>query len=348
MRKAFQELFLSNPCAMILVAADTEEVINVNDSFMALTGYDRKVVTGQKIDILGEMISIKDFTRLKKLLIHNQSVQGYQCRFTIQPKRTGTALINVRYLTIQKKITVLITIVDVTENAELRDHIDRLSCLNLVGQLAASIGHEIRNPMTTVRGYLRFMQKKLDFTGYDEQFTMMIQELDRANAIITDFLALAKNRVNGFAIQNINDIIQDISPLMEAMASEMGHYIIFDLGQVPNFLLDKIDIHKALINLVKNGFEAMDGKGTVIVRTYKKEDCIILQVEDEGKGIPKEIVDKLGTPFYTTKEKGTGLGLSVCNEIANRHNATLEIKTSAAGSIFSLAFPCKEYIKKKA
>jgi two-component system, sporulation sensor kinase E len=341
MKKAFQELFLYNPCAMILVAVNTETVININDSFVALTGYDRTDIVGQPLDWLAKMISPIDFSNVRKLLINNQTVKGYQCKFTMQAERTGCVKIDVNYLTLDEGAAVLITLVDVTENVELKDHIERLSCLNLVGQLAASIGHEIRNPMTTVRGYIRFMQRKSDFSRYNEQFSMMIRELDRANEIITDFLALAKNRVNGFAVQNMNDIIADISPLIEAMASELGHTVEFDLKQVPDLLLDKIDIHKALINLVKNGFEAMDRKGKIIVRTYREESCIVLQVIDEGQGIPSEIVKKLGTPFFTTKEKGTGLGLSVCYQIANRHEAALDIRTSHTGSIFSLKFPYK-------
>lgn len=341
MKKAFQELFLYNPCAMILVAVNTERVININDSFVALTGYDRAEIVGQPLAWLAGMISPSDFSNVRKLLIKNQTVKGYQCKFTMQAQRTGNVKIDVNYVTLDGGAGILITIVDVTENVELKDHIERLSCLNLVGQLAASIGHEIRNPMTTVRGYVRFMQKKPDFSSYTEQFSMMIRELDRANEIITDFLALAKNRVNGFAVQNMNDIIADISPLIEAMASEMEHTIEFDLQLVPELLLDKIDIHKALINLVKNGFEAMERKGKIIVRTYKEENCIVLQVIDEGKGIPSEIVEKLGTPFFTTKEQGTGLGLSVCQQIANRHEAILDIKTSQVGSVFSLKFPFK-------
>nr|WP_255710837.1 ATP-binding protein [Pelosinus baikalensis] len=237
---------------------------------------------------------------------------------------------------------LLLTVVDISETIELKQHIERLSCLNLVGQLAASIGHEIRNPMTTVRGYLRYMQRKSIFSGFAEQFSMMICELDRANEIITDFLTLAKNRVNGSAMQNLNKIVEDIGPLMEAMGSEIGHSIEFVLQPIPDLLVDKIDIHKVLINLVKNGFEAMDDKGKVVVSTFKEENCIVLQVMDEGKGISKEVLEKLGTPFFTTKEKGTGLGLSVCYQIAARHNALIDIQTNTAGSTFSLKFPYKK------
>lgn len=339
MENAFMELFLSSPCPMVLIAADTQKVIKVNDNFMMLAGQDRGTILQWRVNRLREMISPEDFNNIRNSLRYHQSVENYECKFNVKSKNGSMALLNIKYLIWKEQKMILVTVVDISETIELKNHIERLSCLNLVGQLAASIGHEIRNPMTTVRGYLRFMQRKPNFGEYTEQFSMMIRELDRANEIITDFLALAKNRVNGLAIQNINEIIEDIAPLMEAMASELGHSIEFALQLVPNILVDKIDIHKALINLVKNGFEAMDSKGKVVVRTYKEENSIVLQVVDEGKGIPIEIVEKLGTPFFTTKEKGTGLGLSVCYQIAARHNALLDIKTSTTGSTFSLRFP---------
>ncbi len=339
---AFNELFSSSPCPMVLIMADTQKVIKVNDRFLVLTGYDRRAILSWNVNRLRKMIFPEDFNSIRKSLRYNQSVKDYKCKFNVRSQDGRMALITIKYLLWNRQKMILITVVDISETIELKSHIERLSGLNLVGQLAASIGHEIRNPMTTVRGYLRFMQKKPNFSEYTEQFSMMIRELDRANEIITDFLALAKNRVNGLAIQNINEIIEDISPLVEAMASEIGHSIEFSLQPIPNILVDKIDIHKALINLVKNGFEAMENKGKIIVKTYKEESYVVLEIIDEGEGIPKEIIEKLGTPFFTTKEKGTGLGLSVCYQIAARHNALLDIQTSAAGSIFSLRFPSQE------
>jgi two-component system, sporulation sensor kinase E len=336
---AFSDLFFSSPCPMVLIAADSQKVIKVNDKFVMLAGHDRGEILEWHANRLREMISLEDFKNIRKSLRYHQNVKDYKCKVNVRSQSGRIVLLSIKYILWNNQKMILVTVVDISETLELKNHIERLSCLNLVGQIAASIGHEIRNPMTTVRGYLRFIQRKTNFSEYTEQFSMMIRELDRANEIITDFLALAKNRVNVLAIQNINEIIEDIGPLMEAIASEIGHSIEFDLQPVPNILVDKIDIHKAIINLVKNGFEAMDSKGKVIVRTYKEDKYIVLQVMDEGKGIPNEIVGKIGTPFFTTKEKGTGLGLSVCYQIAARHNAVLDINTSTAGSTFSLKFP---------
>jgi two-component system, sporulation sensor kinase E len=346
MERAFSELFLFSPCPMVLIAADSQKIVNVNDKFLMLAGHDRSAVLQWHINQLRKMILRQDFKNIRAGLHHHQSVKDYKCKVNGKSQGGCVVLLSAKYILWNKQKMILVTGVDISETIELKHHIERLSCLNLVGQIAASIGHEIRNPMTIVRGYLRFMQRKINFSDYTEQFSMMIRELDRANEIITDFLALAKNRVNGLTLQNINEIIEDIGPLIEAMASEIGHSIAFELQPVPDILVDRVDIHKVIINLVKNGFEAMDGKGKVVIRTYKEDKCIVLQVVDEGKGIPKEIFGKIGTPFFTTKEKGTGLGLSVCYQIAARHNALLDIHTSTAGSTFSLKFPDVNTVEK--
>lgn len=339
MEKAFRELFHCSPCPMALISVDTQNIITANDHFVKVTGQDYETILKWNIDTLKDMISPMDYRHIRKRLIQQQSVENYTCRLNMKSQHANVIILNVRYLMVHEQNMLLLAIVDISETIELKQHIERLSCLNLVGQLAASIGHEIRNPMTTVRGYLRYMQRKAIFSTFTEQFSMMICELDRANEIITDFLTLAKNRVNGSAMQNLNKIVEDIGPLMEAMGSEVGHSIEFVLQPIPDLLVDKIDIHKVLINLVKNGFEAMSDKGKVVVSTFKDERYIVLQVTDEGKGISKDILEKLGTPFFTTKEKGTGLGLSVCYQIAARHNAFIDIDTNTTGSTFSLKFP---------
>lgn len=337
-KEAFWELFQFTPCPMLLISLDNGKLLAANEDFLKLTGQEYATVLKWDVRILGRMISPRDYYRLETKLLQQEEVKDYQCRIQVGAKR-GTIVVNMKCIMLEGQNMLMVTVVDVTEMIELKQHMERLSCLNLVGQLAASIGHEIRNPMTTVRGYLRYMQRKPSFSGFNDRFSMMISELDRANEMITDFLDLAKNRMNGVAVQNVNTLIEAIAPLMEAMASETGHSIEFQLQPIPDLVVDKIDIHKVLINLVKNAFEAMDTKGKVVVSTFWEAHFIVVQVADEGKGIAPEVLEKVGTPFFTTKEKGTGLGLSVCYQIAERHKALIDIKTSNRGSIFSLKFP---------
>ena len=99
------------------------------------------------------------------------------------------------------------------------------------------------------------------------------------------------------------------------------------------------EVRQLLLNLVRNGFDAMPSGGTLIIKIFCQDNHVVLAVQDQGKGIDKPILDKLGTPFLTTKDNGTGLGLAVCYEIAHRHNATVNVDTSSSGTTFEVHFP---------
>lgn len=221
---------------------------------------------------------------------------------------------------------------------QLELEMTRFDRLSIVGELAASIGHEVRNPMTIVRGYLQMFQRREVFAKYLEQINTMIEELDRANTIITEFLSLAKNRTVQIKPGNLNDVILSLLPLLEADAFRRGHEIQTELGCIPENDFDEKEIRQLVLNLVRNAFEAMEQGGKVIIRTYPEDSKLVLAVQDTGPGIPPEIKEKLGTPFVTTKDTGTGLGLPVCFRIAKEHGADLKVDTSAAGTTFSLYF----------
>ena len=215
----------------------------------------------------------------------------------------------------------------------------RLDRLNTIGEMAAGIGHEVRNPMTTVRGYLQMFQRKGDFTKYHEHLQTMIEELDRANSIITEFLSLAKDRTIEMTQGNLNETVNTLFPLLQADAFRRGHNIEIATTAIPTIQFDQKEIRQLILNLTRNGLEAMKAGGKLTIRTYREEGRVILAVSDTGPGIPPEIKAKLGTPFFTTKESGTGLGLPVCYRIAQRHNAIIDINTSSQGTTFYVKFP---------
>lgn len=198
--------------------------------------------------------------------------------------------------------------------------------------------HEVRNPLTIVRGYLQVLYQKGKYPELGQYFELMISELDRANSIITEFLSLAKNKGVQLRRLNINRVLDDLQPLIQAEASLFGHETVFTTSDVPDLMLDDKEMRQLILNLVRNALEAMLSDGCVSVETYCEPDCVVLAVHDTGKGIPSDIIDKLGTPFFTTKPNGTGLGLPVCYRIAERHNAKMEITTSARGTTFLVRF----------
>ncbi|MDR3562084.1 MAG: ATP-binding protein [Negativicutes bacterium] len=224
------------------------------------------------------------------------------------------------------------------EKQKVEVEMARLDRLGLIGEMAASIGHEVRNPLTTVRGYLQLFQVKKEYSQHLEQINLMIAELDRANSIISEFLSLAKNKRIDFIPVTLNEIIAKLVPLMQAEAIREGKEILLELNDSPPVLVDENEIRQLILNLTRNSLDAMKTGGTITISIAVERDAVLLAVKDTGEGIPPEIMEKLGTPFLTTKENGTGLGLTVCYKIAERHNASMEVETSPNGTTFLIRF----------
>lgn len=227
---------------------------------------------------------------------------------------------------------------DITEKKKYESEMKRLSGLDLIGQMAAGISHEIRNPMTTVRGFLQLLSNNKECESNREYFHLMIDELDRANSIISEFLSMGNTRSTDLKELNLNTIIHDIDPLLHADAFNQNKQLVFELNEIPNLPLNRNEIRQLILNLFRNGLEAMNPGQTLTIRTYEEETNVVLEVSDQGVGIKPEVLEKLGTPFFSTKDNGTGLGLGVCYAIAARHQAKIEVETGSEGSTFLVKF----------
>lgn len=227
---------------------------------------------------------------------------------------------------------------DITEQRKMEQEMSRFERLNLIGEMAAGFGHEIRNPMTTVRGFLQLLGDKKDCSQFRDYYDLMIEELDRANSIISEFLSLAKNRMTEFSLQNINSIVNSLHPLIDADAMNMDKYVEVKLEDVPDLWLDEKEIRQLILNLVRNGLEAMEGGEALTISTCAVENEVVLAVTDRGSGIEPDVLERIGTPFFSTKDNGTGLGLAVCYSIADRHNAFIKIQTGSGGTTFAVHF----------
>ena len=198
---------------------------------------------------------------------------------------------------------------------------------------------EIRNPMTTVRGYLQLMGAKPWHSAKGSTFNLMISELDRANAIITEFLSLAQAKPTELKSQDLNDILNKLYPLLEADTFNQNKQISFIPGEIPTLQLNEKEIIQLVLNLTRNGLEAMEETGCLRVESYVEDGKVVLAIADEGCGIPAENLRKVGMPFFTTKDSGTGLGLATCYKIAESHNAKIDIKSNSRGTTFFVSFP---------
>jgi PAS domain S-box-containing protein len=227
---------------------------------------------------------------------------------------------------------------DITTRKRLEQMSTVYDRMNMVGSMAAAVAHEIRNPMTTVRGYLQVLGRKESYQADKDSFKLMITEIDRADSIIREYLSLSREKMVNLKKCSLNNIIESLFPLIQADAISAKILIQLDLATIPELLLDENALRQLLLNLVRNGIEAMTTGGMLRISTFLENDNAVLAVCDQGTGIPPHILENLGTPFLTTKETGTGLGLPICYRITNRHNATIKVDTSQYGTTFFISF----------
>ncbi|MEN6348866.1 MAG: ATP-binding protein [Syntrophomonas sp.] len=228
---------------------------------------------------------------------------------------------------------------DITERKQMEMEMARLDRLNIVGEMAASIGHEIRNPLTTIRGFLQMLHNMESYKKDNIYFVLMIEELDRANAIISEYLSMARNKKIDLQPRCLDEIIKSLHPMLQADAYYREMEVELELGLSSLLTIDENEIRQLILNIARNGLEAMAPGGKLTIGTTASNEEIVLFIRDQGPGLNPAIAEKLGTPFLTTKEKGTGLGMAVCYSIAARHDAVIKFDTGPDGTIFWIHFP---------
>lgn len=229
---------------------------------------------------------------------------------------------------------------DITDEVKLRSELDHVERLSLVGQMAAGITHEIRNPMAVVRGFLQLMREKSS-DDLDSYYQIVLEELDRANSIINDFLSLAQSRISDKEKVRLHRIIEEVSPLLWADANLRGQSVELKLNaSIHELELNVREIKQLILNLGRNGMEAMGPKGILTLETRSIQDKVELIVRDRGTGMSESQQEKLFSPFFTTKREGTGLGLSLCLSIVERHNGKINVESAEGeGTVFTISFP---------
>ncbi|MEQ8200995.1 MAG: GAF domain-containing protein [Syntrophomonadaceae bacterium] len=228
---------------------------------------------------------------------------------------------------------------DITDEIRMDAEMARLDRLNLVGEMAASIGHEIRNPMTAVRGFLQMLRGDCKYADDQVYFDIMIEELDRANDIISEFLGMARDKMVDLQARRLDQVVNSLHPMIKSEANLREIIVRLDLNQPPEALFDENEVRQIILNMSRNAMEAMRSGGTMTIGTRQEGDEAVLFIRDEGSGLPPQVIEKLGTPFITTKADGTGLGLAVCYSIAARHKARIDYETGPTGTTFCVSFP---------
>ncbi|MEH7510739.1 ATP-binding protein [Priestia megaterium] len=230
----------------------------------------------------------------------------------------------------------------IMEKTRMQKELQRAEKMNAIGQLAASVAHEIRNPMTVVKGFLQLFQDNTKLSNTELSYIhLMINEMDRAEAIIHDYLSLAKPDVHQHRFINCLECVTSLVDLLSSYALLTNNILIeLDAKEEMYVRGNRNELNQVLLNIMKNGIEAMRAGGTLRVGLYKREGHVHIQIEDTGIGMTSEQVNRLGTAFYSLKEKGTGIGLMVSYQLVEQMNGRIEVESiPGKGSTFTLIFP---------
>ncbi|WP_052712139.1 ATP-binding protein [Domibacillus indicus] len=209
--------------------------------------------------------------------------------------------------------------------------------LSLAGQLAASIAHEVRNPLTSIKGFLKLAREDM---MHDAYYTIIDEEIDRIETIASELLVLGKPMSVEIEVCDAGKMLRDVCILLQSQA--VMRKILIEFNGEPNCLIrcNPGQMKQVFINIIKNATEAMENGGTIRASARLNGDMVQIVIEDEGKGMPETVLKKLGEPFYTTKEDGTGLGLMVCFNIVEQYGGTIRVESKVdKGTVFTIELP---------
>ncbi len=233
---------------------------------------------------------------------------------------------------------------DLREVHSLRKEILRNQRLASVGRLAAGVAHEVRNPLSSIKGFATYFKERHRDKPEDQQIAgIMIQEVDRLNRVIGQLLDFARPIKIIPKKVSVPQLIADALKLVEAQANEKEIHVEWHTAErLREASLDTDRINQVLLNLFLNALEAMESGGRLTVDADKDEEgrWIIIRVADTGHGIPAQNLSKVFDPYYTTKSTGTGLGLAIAHNIVDAHGGRIDVASPAGqGTTFTLRVP---------
>lgn len=213
------------------------------------------------------------------------------------------------------------------ERLKLEEKLSRAEHLSAIGEMTAGISHEIRNPLGIIKSSAQLLKKKMEKLDAKTSIPdIIVEESGRLDNIITDFLDFAKPKVLDIHPCRIEDIIEKNIAFLTPRIEDNNFKIIKEIStSLPEVLADSAMLYQAFLNIFINAFQSLENTGCITVRIKYDSDNIVINFIDNGKGIPKEILKKIWTPFFTTKDTGTGLGLGIVKNMIEAHNGTITI-----------------------
>ena len=240
-------------------------------------------------------------------------------------------------------VEVIGTTIDITKEKIREKQAQQMEKLSVVGELAAGIAHEIRNPLTSLKGFAKIVKESVTDQKLIPYLDIMLDEMERINQIVNEFMFIAKPKENvRFQYTNINKLLRDCIQFMGPQANLKSINIELEAEVQINLNCDGNQIKQVLINILQNAIEATENNGHFIGVSLEEmsAESVMITVSDKGCGISESRFNRLFEPFYSTKEKGTGLGLLTCKRIIDLHQGSINIESQPGeGTTIRIVLP---------
>ncbi|SFE83893.1 PAS domain S-box-containing protein [Bacillus sp. OV194] len=319
------------------------EMLYVSPACEQLLGYTPQELLSKKAFDLFHPSDIRRSLKVHEQLLKGSEISNFQ--FRLKSKKGEYHCVEATCRGIKDELTgevieIIAVTRDISERLEAEELLRKSDKLSIVGQLAASVAHEIRNPLTALKGFIQLFQSK-GIVDCEKYYGIMLDELNRIEQIITELLILAKPQSKTVEKKGIKELIHYVVDLLDRQALVHNVHIVCDLEEnLPLINCVENELKQVFINLVKNAIEAMPDGGIIHIDSERKGRNIEIIIQDQGCGIPPESLMKLGEPFYSTKEKGTGLGLMTSYKIIQEHFGQINIESdSGRGTAVKIILP---------
>lgn len=343
--RQFSDTFMRDVNLGILLISSDYTLVEISAMACRVLGLQREKVTGQDLDDVFRSIPT-DHQFVQRSLLDGLTVKNHALSWTNNQERYELLMdANLLKDDQGEVLGAYIIFKDVTNIRSLEEQVQRSDRLAMIGQIAAGTAHEIRNPLTSIKGFLQVLKKTMLQHELKREFQyteIMLSEIDRINELVSEFLLLSKPKNSIYHQVDVSAVIRDILPIINNEAILHDVTVQYEAAlNLPPILGDRELLKQVYINICKNGIEAMADGGilTITERLDEEERKIHIDIRDTGPGIPGFLIDKIFDPFFTTKEEGTGLGLSVCQRIVHDMNGLLRVSSKGYGTTFTISIP---------
>ncbi|MCG7213735.1 ATP-binding protein [Paenibacillus mucilaginosus] len=341
----FADTFLKDVNLGVLLINPSFEIMDISDMACRVLGVMRDSVVGQPMDRIFTDLPA-EHQLVDRRILDGIVVRNHAMSWTNNRERYELLVdSNVLRDDMDRVVGAYIIFKDVTNLRSLEEQVQRSDRLAMIGQIAAGTAHEIRNPLTSIKGFLQVLRRTFQDQGMNREsgYTdVMLKEIDRINQLVNEFLLLSKPKNVTFEEVEVPKVLREILPIINNEA--ILHRVVVQyeaMYGLPKVVADRELLKQVFLNICKNGIEAMGEGGylTITEKVDREERKVLIEIHDTGPGIPSFVIDRIFDPFFTTKSEGTGLGLSVCQRIIHDIGGHIRVSSKGFGTTFTVSIP---------